>query len=209
MIRAQEGERAQLGQELHDNVNQVLTTVKLYNEMMLDGIGDSRDILNKSIRQLQNCINEIRSISKRLSAPSLGRISLADSILELVESINLTNRIDISSRIEGLDDRVIPQDLHLAIYRINQEQLNNILKYAEARHAWITNVNNEAGLVLTIADDGRGFDMGQGLFSGDSVTVVFSPTLERYFSNTRSDNQEEMIPISMPTQTSVTKCCER
>ena len=158
VIRAQEGERAQLGQELHDNVNQVLTTVKLYNEMMLDGIGDSRDLLDKSIRQLQNCINEIRSISKRLSAPSLGRISLADSIHELVDSINLTKRLTISSRIQGLDNRVIPQEMHLTIYRIIQEQLNNILKYAEARHAWITLVNDHRGLMLTIADDGRGFD---------------------------------------------------
>ncbi len=160
VIRAQEGERAQLGQELHDNVNQVLTTVKLYNEMMLDGIGEPREILVKSIRQLQNCINEIRSISKRLSAPSLGKISVADSVHELVESINLTNRLHISSRIQGLDDRTVPQEVHLAIYRIIQEQLNNILKYAEAKHAWITLVNDHRGLVLTISDDGRGFDPG-------------------------------------------------
>lgn len=158
VIKAQESERSQLGQELHDNVNQVLTTVKLYNEMLLDGIGNSKDILQKSVHHLQSCINEIRSISKRLSAPTLGKISLEDSIRELVDSINLTNRLQIDFSTAGLKSKMIPQDLHLAIYRIIQEQLNNIIKYAEAKHVSIQIQNSHAGLLLQIEDDGKGFD---------------------------------------------------
>jgi signal transduction histidine kinase len=90
IIETQEKERSQLGLELHDNVNQVLTTIKLYNEMLLDGLGDQKDILTRSIKHLQNCINEIRSISKRLSAPTLGAITLDSSIRELIQSISLT-----------------------------------------------------------------------------------------------------------------------
>jgi PAS domain S-box-containing protein len=158
VIKAQESERSQLGQELHDNVNQVLTTVKLYNEMLFDGIGDPKDILEKSIHHLQSCINEIRSISKRLSAPTLGKISLEDSIKELVDSINLTKRLHISFQITGANNKIIPQDLHLAIYRIIQEQLNNIIKYAEAGNVLIQIHNCGEGLLLQIEDDGKGFD---------------------------------------------------
>ena len=159
VINAQELERSQVGQELHDNVNQVLTTVKLYNEMLLDGIGDPKDIITKSVYHLQSCINEIRSISKRLSAPTLGNISLQDSIKELVESINLTKRINIVYTIEGFETDIISQDIHLGIYRIVQEQLNNILKYAEASTVSIMVIKVRGELSLLIEDNGKGFDV--------------------------------------------------
>lgn len=159
VIKAQESERSQLGQELHDNVNQVLTTVKLYNEMLFDGLGDPKDILQKSIHHLQSCINEIRSISKRLSAPTLGKITLGESINELVESINLTKRLQITSVITGLEQKIIPQDFHLTIYRIVQEQLNNIIKYAEAKNVSIIIRNTPHEFFLQIEDDGKGFNI--------------------------------------------------
>lgn len=158
VIKAQECERAQLGQELHDNVNQVLTTVKLYNQMLFDGLGDSKDVLQKSIHHLQYCIDEIRSISKRLSAPSLGSICLEDSIAELVDSINMTKRLQIALEIRGLEKKMVPQDFHLTIYRIIQEQLNNIIKYAEATKVSVQLCNSRDELFLQITDDGKGFD---------------------------------------------------
>jgi PAS domain S-box-containing protein len=159
VIKAQESERSQLGQELHDNVNQVLTTVKLYNEMLFDGIGDPKDILQKSIHHLQSCINEIRSISKRLSAPTLGKITLEESINELVESINLTKRLKITSTINGLEKKMVQQDFHLTVYRIIQEQLNNIIKHAEAGNVSIIIENTPQEFFLQIEDDGKGFDV--------------------------------------------------
>ncbi|MDB5195693.1 MAG: hypothetical protein JWP88_63 [Flaviaesturariibacter sp.] len=159
VIKAQESERSQLGQELHDNVNQVLTTIKLYNEMLLDGIGDSQDLLQKSVKHLQNCINEIRSISKRLSAPTLGKISLSDSIHELVDSINLTKKIYIHCNIRESAKACITQEVHLTIYRIIQEQLNNILKHAEASNAYIELVSTPKEFTLLIQDDGKGFNV--------------------------------------------------
>jgi PAS domain S-box-containing protein len=159
VIKAQESERSQLGQELHDNVNQVLTTVKLYNEMLRDGLGEPTEIVNKSIRHLQGCINEIRSISKRLSAPTLGSISLTDSIHELIDSINLTKKITLHCTINESEQVCVTQDVHLTVYRIIQEQLNNILKHAEAKHAWIELVNQPGDFSLRIRDDGRGFDV--------------------------------------------------
>jgi PAS domain S-box-containing protein len=159
VIRAQENERSQLGRELHDNVNQVLTTIKLYMEMIYSGMIEDKELVRKSGQLLQNCIDEIRSISKRLSAPTLGEISLEDSIKELIESINLTNRLEIiysGHEIAGLQ---IPQEMHLAIYRIIQEQLNNIIKYAAASLVFITLKKKNGYLSLHITDNGKGFDV--------------------------------------------------
>ena len=161
VIAAQESERSQLGQELHDNVNQVLTTVKLYNEMLAGDIGHREEILKKSTHYLQICIDEIRSISKRLSAPTLGKISLTDSVHELVDSINITNKLSIHYTFKGFEGAAVSQEVHLTIYRIIQEQLNNIIKHAQAQNVFIEISNTPQHLLLVITDDGKGFDSRQ------------------------------------------------
>lgn len=158
VIKAQESERSKLGLELHDNVNQVLTTVKLYNEMYLSGYNQDRSLLERSAQYLQDCINEIRSISKRLSAPTLGKITLGDSVRDLIDSINLTNKLQICFSADGIDHLFIAEDLHLGIYRILQEALNNIIKYAHACVAEVQIRFNGQLLHLLIRDNGRGFD---------------------------------------------------
>jgi PAS domain S-box-containing protein len=168
VIRAQEEDRAQLGQELHDNVNQVLTTVKLYMELLQQQAGD-HELLRKSAHYLQECINEIRSISKRLSAPTLGNISLTDSIAELIESVNVTQRIRMEYAFEGAPPQEISQDLHLAIYRVLQEQISNILKHAGASKAAVRLYFSEEELRMEIEDNGCGFDV-QARKSGIGIT---------------------------------------
>jgi PAS domain S-box-containing protein len=120
VIKATEEERALVGRELHDNVNQVLTTVKLYNELCRDGVGNVREMMDKSIALLQASINEIRHLSKRLSAPTLGHIKLKDSVKELLDTVSATNRICITIDTTGIDDLELDQETHISLYRIFQ-----------------------------------------------------------------------------------------
>lgn len=156
VIRAQESERALIGLELHDNINQVLTTVKLHNEMVLEGLGEARVLLPRASKYLQDCINEIRSLSKRLSAPSLGKISLEESVNDLLDSVNVTNKVKITRSISGIN-QTLKQDLHLGVYRILQEQLNNVLKHAKASELRVELETKDDFIRLLIADNGQGF----------------------------------------------------
>jgi PAS domain S-box-containing protein len=158
VIAAQELERSHVGRELHDNINQVLTTIKLYIEICRDGIGNQKEIMDKSIKLLQGSIDEIRGLSKRLSAPSLGNIKLKDSVKELVDSITATNKIKIILFNDCIDNLEVNQDLHLAIYRILQEHLTNILKHAEANKVMVHLSCKENEFVVEVTDDGKGFD---------------------------------------------------
>lgn len=169
IIKTQETERTQIGLELHDNVNQVLATVKLYNEMYLSGYMQGRELLVKAMQLTQECINEIRSISKRLSAPTLGKISLLDSLIDLVDSINLTKRVCIELKAVGMDQLKVSEDLHLAVYRIVQEGMNNMLKYAGAKNATIELKISDQELQLLLLDDGSGFDLA-GKSNGIGIT---------------------------------------
>lgn len=157
VIRAQEKERSLIGLELHDNVNQVLTTVKLHNEMLLDGIGDPKQLLPRTVKYLQECIDEIRSLSRRLSAPTLGKISLEDSVKELIDSVNQTSKVKITHSIIGFDRQVPRHDVHMGVYRILQEQLNNVLKHAEASEVLVRLERKDVHLALTVSDNGKGF----------------------------------------------------
>jgi signal transduction histidine kinase len=157
VIKAQEKERSVIGLELHDNINQVLTTIKLQNEMVLEGIAEPKAILPRSTAYLQSCINEIRSLSKRLSAPTLGKISLEESVKDLIDSINETSKVKIIQQISGLDNELLKQDLHLGVYRILQEQLNNVLKHADATEVVVKLEQTDGQLHLLVSDNGKGF----------------------------------------------------
>ena len=142
---------------MHDNINQVLTTVKLHNEMVLEGVGQAKAILPRTLKHLQDCINEIRSLSKRLSAPTLGKISLEESVTDLIESINETNKVKITYSIKGLADPVLKKELHLGIYRILQEQLHNVIKHSEASEVLIQLEQEREVIRLLVTDNGKGF----------------------------------------------------
>lgn len=158
VIAAQERERGIVSQELHDNVNQVLTTVKLYTEICRDGLGNTKEIMDKSIKLLQDSINEIRSLSKRLSAPSIGNINLSESVRELIDAIRATNRFEVFLDTTGIDGLELDHEIHLGIYRILQEHLTNILKHAKASEVKILLDFIDGKISLMVYDNGLGFD---------------------------------------------------
>jgi PAS domain S-box-containing protein len=160
-IKGQELERAKVSSELHDNVNQVLTTVKLYLELCKDGRVDSGEILSKCSVLLNRTIDEIRSLSKQLSAPSLGKINFRETLNDLAGSIEAASQMKVNLSI-GLENcSEMDSELHLTIYRIVQEQLTNIIKYAKAGIVHIGLDQKDGQMRLLIKDNGVGFDTTQ------------------------------------------------
>lgn len=157
-IRAQEKERTELGRELHDNINQILTTSKIYIEMAREEPEIREEVLEKSYMYVSSAIEEIRSLSKSLVPPSLGDIGLKEAILEMIQRINETQKVKMSLRTSGLNDVYLNSDLKLMVYRIVQEQLNNVLKHSKADKAEITVTVVRKNLNIIIRDDGVGFD---------------------------------------------------
>ncbi|MEI6948725.1 PAS domain S-box protein [Paraflavisolibacter sp. H34] len=186
-IEGQEKERAEIGKELHDNINQILTTVKLYLELSLSSPCQDRELLNRSVHNLQLCINEIRKVSKSLVAPNIREMGIVDALTELVESIKVLQLFKIEFSHSGpLQELDIQQQL--AVYRIAQEQLNNIIKHAGASQVAVE-LHRQGCLVhLQMRDNGKGFDpkeksKGIGLMNiqsrvelmNGSVEIVSSP----------------------------------
>ncbi|HEV3414629.1 MAG TPA: PAS domain S-box protein [Puia sp.] len=158
VLGAQERERFELGQELHDNINQILATSKLYLDVAIEEKEPQLELLAKSRKNISMAIEEIRKLSKDLIAPSLNDLGLTQSIKELIRSIQSVGKMKIRLNISGLCEEELLPEQKINIYRIIQEQLNNILKHAQAGTVVIELNKVKEQVRLRLADDGKGFD---------------------------------------------------
>ena len=162
IIEAQEKERRQLSVELHDNVNQMLASCKLMLEVAIENKASAEMLTQKSYQSIQTVINEIRRISHDLNPSAITDVGLVEAIEQLIDKINISGRI----KIDFLPDRKrynhhLNEDDKITIFRIVQEQLNNILKHSQATKVVIRLEVMEDTVKLSIKDNGIGFDIAK------------------------------------------------
>lgn len=175
-LAGQEKEREAISKELHDNINQVISSTKLYLEVVRNNPMENIELINRSIENLNMVVQENRKISKSLSPPSLGDVNLEDALEELIADINLTNKVKAQFNYLGsFNDKLITEEMRISIYRILQEQLNNILKHAEATEVNVDLTRQHNRLMLSIADNGKGFDPQQKR-KGIGITNIINRT---------------------------------
>lgn len=161
VISGQEKERTELGQELHDNINQILASTKLYIECALKDKGPRPDLLAESKSLIEKAMSEIRSLSKSLLPPSLGEMGLVQALCEMADNIKLVNDLEIKLECTDTIENELDDKLKLALYRIIQEQMNNVIKHAGAKFVLISIKKEHRVLQVSIKDDGCGFDTNQ------------------------------------------------
>ena len=157
VITAQEQERELLGKELHDNINQILVTTKLYIEYALTNESMRSALLTSAKEFITAAVEELRNLSKSLLPPSLGEVGLIMALDELTESIQTVNKFNLITDWTQLDENQLSDKLKLTIFRIVQEQLSNVIKHAHAKNVWIKIKLEKERLNLNIKDDGVGF----------------------------------------------------
>lgn len=159
-IQAQERERNHLGRELHDNINQILTTSKIYLKIASEAAEETRrkDHIAKSFSNINHAVDEIRKLSKSLVAPTLGDMGLVIALEELAEEINSMKEMQVEVFDSSAGTGKLDKNMELMFYRIAQEQLNNINKYAHATHVVIRLSSDKKNHIFSIADNGIGFD---------------------------------------------------
>jgi PAS domain S-box-containing protein len=161
VLNAQERERANIGKELHDNLNQILGATKMYIELAKTDEENREMCLNKSTDFLMIVIEAIRKISKALTIPEQHLMGLSESINILLDDLIVIQPIKIEFNEDGIDEDNLSEKLRLDILRIVQEQLNNILKHAKASFATINLTQQASQILLQIVDDGDGCELLQ------------------------------------------------
>ncbi len=158
-IDTQEQERTEIGKELHDNVNQVLTTTKLYLELATSNPEMKDQLIEKSIKNVIYVINEIRQLSRSLMNPSLGDLGLTDALKDLAENIHITKKLHLNLELDEEIDSFLDEPQKVMLFRISQEILNNTIKHAQATTVDIKLVQVGDFVELMVRDDGKGFDI--------------------------------------------------
>jgi signal transduction histidine kinase len=164
ILQASEAERKKLGEELHDNINQLLGVVRLYIEHAINNKTEQETLLKKSASHLKTVIEEIRALSRSLIPPTLSDLGLVESIRELTETVTLAKNINFTIDHEGFDEGEITSGKQLVLYRILQEQLNNIMKHSQADAVGIELKQTGHSTQLVITDNGVGFDVNNSKF---------------------------------------------
>ncbi|RYZ22540.1 MAG: PAS domain S-box protein [Chitinophagaceae bacterium] len=157
IINTQEKERSEISKELHDNVNQLLTTAKLYIENIRYYPDQAAAYVEKSAALLQKGITEIRNLSKALVTPVIYDIGFRATLEELIGQYRALNAFALDFQFT-VPEELIEGGLRLTIYRILQEQLNNIVKHARAPKVVIDIRQAGGKLRICIRDNGVGFD---------------------------------------------------
>ena len=185
-IESQETERRRFAQDLHDGMGQLISALRLaLHRIHTDTPLEERvNVVSKAENLLTDMHKEIRSIAFNLMPQTLVQSGLVPALKEMAHRLNDSGKIsvtinsfDVPQRLEGLYE--------ISLYRIIQEWVNNVLKYAEAFVVEIQLVGYEDEIALTIEDDGKGFDVrllesgaGNGWKNIRSRTNLIKATLE-------------------------------
>lgn len=157
-LEIQEETFRNISQEIHDNIGQALSLVKLnlntvdpHNAaLVINKLSESKNLLTKTIQDL-------RDIARSLNTDFISDIGLTVAVEQLLQILERTGQYKISFSVEGSSYKNNPQR-ELVIYRIVQELLNNIVKHADADDINIEMHYLSDKLVITVKDNGRGFD---------------------------------------------------
>jgi PAS domain S-box-containing protein len=158
VFAAQENERSAIGRELHDNINQILGATKLYIDMAKKDNPNRNSYLATSSEYTLIAIEEIRKLSKTLITPLINENGLVNSVKDIAEDIMLVLPINIIITTDDFDEIALGNKFKLDIFRIVQEQINNTLKHAQAEKILIAFKENDGQLLVSVSDDGIGFD---------------------------------------------------
>ena len=157
-IAAQEAERSAISRELHDNVNQLLMSAKLFMHSAKTDPENADEHVEKAMTYQMMAVEEIRKLSKTLNTSLVKVIGLSRSIDDIIINMKAFQQIETKFHYDQKLDKIISDDQKLMIFRILQEQTNNIIKYADAKNVTITLKEENSRVYLSIKDDGKGFD---------------------------------------------------
>jgi len=160
IIASQEREKAQVARELHDHLGQVLTALRIdavWVEQTLTRQDQAAGERARKMRLLiEDTINDVRDMAYRLRPRVLDDLGLADALESLLSDFERRSNVSCVFKHEpvfGIDDT-----LSTALYRIGQEAVTNALRHSGATSIVVELIPDEKGIVLTIEDNGCGFD---------------------------------------------------
>ncbi len=173
LIEVQEAERSQIALELHDQIGQILTGLKLKLEM-IERLPpeESQNSLNEAQILVNELISRTRELSLDLRPATLDHLGLLSSLIRHFRAYTSQTRIEVNFSHTGLEGRRFTPELETSAFRIVQEALTNIARHSGAKEALVSVRANDEHLTIKIEDEGKGFDVEKALSNNRSIGLT-------------------------------------
>ncbi len=162
MMQGQEKERERIAKDLHDRLGSMLSAIKLQFSALEARMSrmetEQKDQYRHVFSLLDEAVSEVRRISHDMMRGVITQFGLERALEDLRSSIEAPGTLQVELSTFGLEGRLEPK-LEIAVYRMVQEMISNVLKHARADHITIQVTRSAAALNVIVEDNGRGFDL--------------------------------------------------
>jgi len=200
LLEGQENERKRIIQELHDGVGQLLTAVR----MRVDMLTEESELKQEIKLQINETIAEVKRISYNVMPHALVDYGLEAALKGLCENVIKYSSFEIDFRYIKEVERRLNFEISIAVFRIVQEGLNNIVKHANATHVDLHLLDKEDEIYFVLEDNGKGFEnggetknSGYGIQNMRGRAVLLNGTFQITAEPNRGTSIEVHIPINL------------
>ena len=160
LVTAHEEERRHIARELHDEIGQILTVVKINLESLREParLTSATAGVEACVQNVDRAIQQARALALDLRPAILDHLGLPSALRWFVDQIpEGTPKTHLA--LDGCEGKTLSPEVKTAAFRIAQEAVTNVLRHASARNVWVRLASGPSNLELSVRDDGRGFDL--------------------------------------------------
>lgn len=161
VLKGEEQERTRLAKDLHDGLSGMLSGIKYSLQDMKGNLimtEENRQAFERSMDMLDSSIQEMRRVAHNMMPEALVRYGLDAALKDYIAEINKSGMVKVVYQSMGMEKREIEKSTAIAICRIVQELLNNVIKHSQATEALVQLFNENRKLIVNVEDNGKGFD---------------------------------------------------
>ena len=147
-----------IGQELHDNIGQLLSVAKINLNILEESDNEELEYIKQTNEIITQSISDLRALTKSLDGDFVRDFGLEESIAHELQRIRKTRRFQTEISVLG-NKRKLGYEREIVLFRIVQEVLNNALKHSKAKNLTIVLHYFPESFTLNISDNGKGFDL--------------------------------------------------
>jgi len=183
LLNAQEQERARIGRELHDDINQRLAMLAAELEQLKDNPSEVQSRVEELLKQTTEVSNDVQALSHELHSSKLEYLGVASGIRSWCKEFGERQGMEINFKVDV--PTPISSEIGMTLFRILQESLHNAVKHSGVKHIDVQLSERSNEIQLTIVDAGKGFDVeaarqgrGSGLTSMQERVRLLSGSIE-------------------------------
>jgi len=156
-----------ISQEIHDNVGQLLSLVKMQLNLIAEAPEKNIHLLNETKDNISKAMSDLRDLAKGMSSDRIKVLGIFDSVTQEADRMSKAGIFKVEVNCIG-EKREPDHQRQLVLFRVIQECFQNIIKHAEATHVNIDFTYHPTSLEISIQDDGKGFEFNPGKLTSAS-----------------------------------------